>query len=48
MRDAGILMAEHRKAALVVDNGQLAGIFGFKDLITRAVAKDNRGFQPRD
>ena len=40
VRDAGILMAEHRKAALVVDEeGHLAGIFGFKDMMTRVVAK---------
>ena len=38
--DAGVLMAEHRKAALVVDaSGSLVGIFGFKDMMTRVVAK---------
>ena len=39
LRDAGKLMAERRKAALVVDEGRLVGIFGFKDMMTRAVAK---------
>jgi CBS domain-containing protein len=33
-------MAERRKAALVVEDGQLVGIFGFKDMMTRAVAKE--------
>jgi len=40
LQDAGELMAERRKAALVVDSGRLVGIFGFKDMMTRAVAKD--------
>ena len=40
IRDAGMLMAERRKAALVVEDGQLVGIFGFKDMMTRAVAKE--------
>jgi CBS domain-containing protein len=38
--DAGILMAERRKAALVVDDNELVGIFGFKDLMTRVIAKE--------
>jgi len=38
--DAGMLMAERRKAALVVEDGQLVGIFGFKDMMTRVVAKE--------
>ena len=33
-------MAESRKAALVVEDGKLVGIFGFKDMMTRAVAKE--------
>jgi CBS domain-containing protein len=40
IRDAGMLMAERRKAALVVEDGELIGIFGFKDMMTRAVAKE--------
>ncbi|KAL9188488.1 hypothetical protein ACHAXT_006866 [Thalassiosira profunda] len=40
LQDVGVLMAEARKAALVVDNGQLVGIFGFKDMMTRAIAKE--------
>jgi signal-transduction protein with cAMP-binding, CBS, and nucleotidyltransferase domain len=40
VRDAAMIMAEHRKAALVVEDGQLVGIFGFKDMMTRAVAKE--------
>jgi signal-transduction protein with cAMP-binding, CBS, and nucleotidyltransferase domain len=39
LRNAGILMAERRKAALVVEDGVLVGLFGFKDMMTRAVAK---------
>jgi len=39
IREAGLLMAQHRKAALVVDNNSsLVGIFGFQDMMTRAVA----------
>jgi CBS-domain-containing membrane protein len=34
------MMAEARKAALVVENGRLAGIFGFKDMMTRVIAKE--------
>ena len=40
LQEAGELMAERRKAALVVDRGRLVGIFGFKDMMTRAVAKE--------
>jgi signal-transduction protein with cAMP-binding, CBS, and nucleotidyltransferase domain len=40
IREAGLLMAERRKAALIVDNRRLVGIFGFKDMMTRAVAKE--------
>jgi CBS domain-containing protein len=41
IRTAGMLMAESRKAALIVDaDGQLAGIFTFKDMMSRAVAKE--------
>jgi len=40
VRDAGMLMAERRKAALVVDNGELVGIFGFKDMMNRVIAKE--------
>ena len=40
LRDAGMMMAEARKAALVVDEGELVGIFGFKDMMTRAIAKE--------
>jgi CBS domain-containing protein len=39
VKHVGQIMAEHRKAALVVDNGKLVGIFGFKDMMTRVVAK---------
>jgi CBS domain-containing protein len=38
IRVAGCLMAESRHAALVVDEGQLIGIFGFKDMMSRAIA----------
>jgi len=40
LRDAGEIMADRRKAALVVDDGELVGIFGFKDMMTRAIAKE--------
>lgn len=40
IRDAGLLMAENRKAALVVDDGELTGLFEFKDMMTRAVAAE--------
>ena len=39
IREASILMSESRHAALVVDEGQLVGIFGFKDMMNRCVAK---------
>lgn len=38
--DAAMVMAETRKASLVVEDGHLAGIFGFKDMMTRVVAKE--------
>jgi CBS domain-containing protein len=38
--DVASAMAESRKAALVVDEGQLVGIFGFKDMMTRVVAAE--------
>lgn len=38
--EAGMKMAESRKAALVVEEGNLVGIFGFKDMMTRVVAKE--------
>ena len=38
--DAGLMMAERRKAAVVVENGLLVGIFGFKDMMTRVVARE--------
>lgn len=37
---AAIVMAENHKAALVVDEGRLLGIVSFKDIMTRAIAKD--------
>lgn len=37
---ASIVMAENRKAALIVDDGELVGIFGFRDMMTRVVAKE--------
>lgn len=40
IRDAALLMAENRKAALILEDGELVGIFGFKDMMTRAVAKE--------
>jgi CBS domain-containing protein len=40
LRNAGMLMAERRKAALIVNDGNLVGIFGFKDMMCRAVAKE--------
>jgi CBS domain-containing protein len=40
LREVSYLMAEHKKAALVVDNGELIGIFGFKDMMARVVAKE--------
>jgi len=38
--DAATVMAEKRKAALIVEDGQLIGIFGFKDMMTRVVAAE--------
>ena len=41
LRDVGTIMAENRKASLVVnDEGKLIGVFGFKDMMTRAIAKE--------
>lgn len=37
--DAATVMSENRKATLVVEDGELVGIFGFKDMMTRVVAK---------
>ena len=34
------MIAEAKKAALIVDNGELVGIFGFKDMMSRVVAKE--------
>ena len=38
--DVASIMAEKRKAALIVDDDQLVGIFGFKDMMTRVVAAE--------
>jgi len=40
IQDAGLLMTENRKAALIVEEGELVGVFGFKDMLTRAVAAE--------
>jgi len=40
LRQAGSIMAKNRSAALVVEDGQLVGIFGFKDMMKRAIAKE--------
>jgi len=40
LQTVGLMMAEARKAALVVDNNELVGIFGFKDMMNRAIAKE--------
>jgi len=40
LRETGLMMTEARKAALIVDDGELVGIFGFKDMMTRAIAKE--------
>ena len=40
LQETGMMMAEARKAALVVDSGALVGIFGFKDMMSRAIAKE--------
>jgi len=37
---AGMMMADNHKAALVVENESLIGIVSFKDIVTRAIAKD--------
>jgi CBS domain-containing protein len=37
---AGMMMADNHKAALVVDNESLIGIVSFKDILTRAIAKE--------
>lgn len=40
LRKTAVAMAEVKKAALIVDDGKLVGIFGFKDMMSRAVAKE--------
>jgi len=40
IKEAAMLMAENRQAALVVEDGKLVGLFGFKDLMSRAIAKE--------
>jgi len=40
VQETGMMMAEARKAALVVEDNVLVGIFGFKDMMTRAIAKE--------
>jgi len=40
VQETGMMMAEARKAALVVEDNLLVGIFGFKDMMTRAIAKE--------
>merc|ERR1712048_197457 len=40
VKEVGDLMAQTKKAALIEDNGQLVGIFGFKDMMTRVVSKE--------
>ena len=40
IRDAAVLMTETRKAALVVEDDELVGLFGFKDMMTRVVAEE--------
>ena len=40
IRDTAIAMADARKAALVVEDDELVGIFTFKDVMNRAVAKE--------
>jgi len=39
VREAAMLMATERQAALIVDDGELKGILGFKDILTRVCAK---------
>ena len=38
IRDTGIVMGDVKKAALIVNEGELLGIFSFKDCMTRAIA----------
>lgn len=40
VREAGYIMAEHKKASLIVEDGELIGIFGFKDMMSRVIAKE--------
>merc|ERR1712032_180500 len=40
VKEAGDLMAQAKKAALIEDSGKLVGIFGFKDMMTRVVSKE--------
>lgn len=40
IRDAGIIMSEHRHSALIVENNKLVGVFGFKDMMCRAIARE--------
>jgi len=40
LHEVGLMMAEARKSALVVEGGKLIGIFGFKDMMSRAIAKE--------
>jgi CBS domain-containing protein len=42
VHEAGLIMTENRKAVLVVDedSGRLLGLFSFKDMMTRVVAKE--------
>lgn len=39
IREAALVMAEHRNPALIVDDGELVGICSFKDILNRAVSK---------
>eukprot|EP00957_Ditylum_brightwellii_P183131 13948281-Ditylum_brightwellii.AAC.1 len=39
-REAGMIMSDARKAALVVEDGRLVGIVSFKDMMSRAIAKE--------
>jgi CBS domain-containing protein len=38
--EAAVLMAQSRKAALVAEGGKLVGIFGFKDMMSRVIARE--------
>lgn len=40
LQTVGLMMAEARKSALIVDGTQLVGIFGFKDMMTRVIAEE--------